>query len=165
MNKVLVALVATAAVAAIIYAVTRPEPTPAERLSEAAQEASDAAKDAVQDLSEAAEETVDAVRKEAEAKTEEIEDETAAAMEAVSAELDATTSEVKKELDVLLEEWRASGIVTDEGIDFNAAIEAVETSELEAETKSKVQAVIEFIRDAPGEAKEKLEALQASING
>ena len=79
--------------------------------------------------------------------------------------LDATTSEVKKELDVLLEEWRASGIVTDDGIDFGAAIEAVETSQLEAETKSQIKTIIEFVRDAPGEAKEKLEALQASISG
>lgn len=163
MQRIIAVVVVLVAVGAVIFALNRPEPTPAERLSEAADEAGQAAQDAIEELSDAAEETVAAVQKDAEAKAEEIQNSAAEAMDSLSAELNAASEETRKELDRLMQDWRETGIVTDEGIDYDAAMTAVDETEMDADTKTEVNKVLAFIRDLPGEAKAKLDALEQSL--
>ena len=163
MQKIGLIVVATVVVAAAIYALTRPEPTPAERLSEAAQEAGDALSDAAGDLTSATSEAAEALQVEAEAKMEEIESSAAILRDTISGQMTETSGEVRKEIESLIADWRETGIVTDNGIDFDAAISAVDTSEIPIETKTQVIAFMEFLRDTPGDAKVKLEELEKSL--
>ncbi|MFK7875683.1 MAG: hypothetical protein AB8B71_07855, partial [Paracoccaceae bacterium] len=149
--------------AAAIYALTRPEPTPAERLSEAAQEAGGTLSDAVDDLTSAAGEAAEALRVESKAQMEELEASATILSDTISGQMNETSGEVRKEIESLIADWRETGIVTDNGIDFDAAISSVDTSEMPTETKTQVIAVMEFLRDTPGDAKVKLEELEKSL--
>lgn len=163
MNKTILVAVAVIAAAALIFALTRPEPTPTERLSDAVQEAGDAAQDAVEELSTAVEDTVEAVQKEAETKAEEIQNSASEAMGSISAELEAASENTRKELDALIQDWKDTGIVTDAGIDFEAAINAVNELDIDVATKTGVNKILAFVRDLPGEAKAKLETLEKAL--
>lgn len=158
----LIVIVGVAGLAAI-YALTRPEPTPVERLSEAAREAGDALSDAADDLTSATGEAAEALQVEAEAHIEELEANVAMLSNTISEQMTETSGEVRKEIESLIADWRETGIVTDNGIDFDAAIGAVNTSEMPTETKTQVIAFMEFLRDTPGDAKVKLEELEKSL--
>ena len=161
-KSVIIAVVIGVAIAAV-YALTRPEPTPSEKLAEAAQDAGEAAKDALDDLAGAADEAATALRKEVESKTEELQAEAESLAEAFTAELSEQSAKAQEEMEKLQKDWRATGIVTDDGIDFNAAIAAIEKSDLDDDSKKQLTAVIEFLRDTPGEAKAKLDAFEATM--
>ena len=163
MKKIALIAVVTVVVAAAIYTFTRPEPTPAERLSEAAQEAGDALSDAADDLTSATGEAAEALQVEAEAKMEEIESSAAILRDTISGQMTETSGEVRKEIESLIADWRETGIVTDNGIDLDAAISAVDKSEIPIETKTQVIAFMELLRDTPGDAKVKLEELEKSL--
>ena len=152
MQKTLIWVVAAAAIAAAIYAMTRPEPTPAERLSDAAQEAGEAAKDAVQELANAAEDTLDAVQNEAEA-----------SMSALSAELTAASEETRTALEGLVQDWQDTGIITENGLDFDAATAAINEADLDDSTKAELNGLLAFIRDLPGETQAKMDALKDAL--
>jgi hypothetical protein len=53
--------------------------------------------------------------------------------------------------------------VTEDGIDFAAATAAVDASDLSADAKTKVVAVLNALRDAPGAMGEKLDALKTLL--
>lgn len=163
MQKTLVVIAALIAVGAVIFALNRPEPTPAEKLSDAVEDVGDATQELVEELATAAEETAEAAQKEVEAKVEELQSEAATTLEAVAAEVTAMSEDRRKELEGLVQEWRDSGIVTDEGIDFDAAITAVNESQLEADSKAQLVEFLTFVRDLPGDAQANLQALEQSL--
>ena len=165
MNRNLViTLVVVVAIGVAIFALTRPEPTPKERLAEAAEQAADAAEKAVDAVTDAATEAGEAVQKDLTETAKEIESEASEAMVALVEEVTAVSQETRGHLTDLIARWRETGIVTEDGIDFDAAIAAVEAGDLDAETKSQVTKMIEMLRDAPGEAKAKLEQLEAVLS-
>lgn len=163
MQKSAIVLVAVIVIAVVIYALTRPEPTPAERLSEAAEDAGEAAKDAVEELAAVAEDAVDTLQENAEAKAQEIQNDAAATADALATELVTASEEARSELEVFINDWRESGIVTDEGIDYDAAIAAVNAADMDAKTKEEVNRILAYIRDLPGEAQRKLQELENAL--
>lgn len=160
MKNSLVFFVAVIAVAAVVFVLNKPEPTPAEKLGDAVQDVGEAAQDVAEEISATAEETVDAVQKEAAARADELQDYAVEAMEAVSKEVAKTSADTRRELEVLLQEWRNSGIVTDEGIDFDAAIAAINASSLDDESKSQMIGIVAFVRDLPGDVQSNMQALE-----
>lgn len=163
MKNVVIAAVAVIAIGAAIFILNKPEPTPAERLSDAVQDVGEAAQDVVEEIAAAAEETVEAAQKEAEGRADELQDQAASALEAVSTEVANISDETKKELEGLVQEWRDSGIVTDEGIDFDAVVSAINASDLDDETKSQMVEFVTFLRDLPGDMQSNLQALEESL--
>jgi uncharacterized protein (DUF885 family) len=163
MKKIGLIAVVAVVVAAAIYTFTRPEPTPAERLSEAAQEAGDALSDAADDLTSATGEAAETLQAEAEAKMEEFEASANTLSDTISEQMTITSDEARQEIESLISDWRETGIVTENGIDFDAALSAVESSQMSTETKEQVTAFVEFLRDTPGDAKVKLEELEKSL--
>lgn len=163
MKKTAYLLAAAAAIAALTMYLTRPEPTPAERLSDAVQEAGEAAQDAAKELADAAEETVAALQKETEAKADELRSEAAVAMDALSKKVTETSATAQQEMENFISDWRSTGIVTENGIDFDAAVASVNETDLDAETKKQINNLLTFLRDLPGEAAAKLEALEKAL--
>lgn len=163
MQKVGLIAIAAVAVVAVIYAVTRPEPTPAERMSEAAQEAGDALTDTAENLAATTRDAAEALQAEAEDQLDSVQDNTVALNKAVSAKMAETSEEARQEIANLTIEWRETGIITDEGIDFDAAIDSVDTSAMQPGTKTQVVSFLEFLRDAPGDAKTKLDQLTSDL--
>lgn len=148
---------------AVVYAPTQPEPVPAERLSDAAQDAGEAAQNTFGELATAAEETAEALQEEVEATIAELQGDVTEAMDAVSAGLTAASEETQNKLKMFVPEWRDSGIVTDEGVDFDAAMASVNDADLSSETKTEINKVLAFIPDLPREARAKLEVLENSL--
>ena len=62
MQRVVILAVLAIAAGAVIFALNRPEPTPAERLSDAVQDVGDAAEDVVEELAAVAEDTVENIK-------------------------------------------------------------------------------------------------------
>ncbi len=163
MKNIVIVALAVIAIGAAVFLLNKPEPTPAERLSDAVQDVGEAAQDVVEEVTAAAEETVVAAQKEAEARADELQDQAASALEAVSTEVASISDETRKELEGLLQEWRNSGIITDDGIDFDAAVSAINASDLDADTKSQMVEIVAFIRDLPGDVEANLRALEQAL--
>jgi gas vesicle protein len=156
MSKVFLgAVIGAAIVGALVFALNRPEPvppTPEERLTKAAEEIRDATQESVEAASDAAREAVGGI-------TAQVTEGYADVAERVA----QTSQETQIELTRFLAEWRAKGIVTEEGVDFAAATEAIEGSELSAEAKENTIAVLSALRDAPGTFEKKINALRTLL--
>ena len=163
MQRVVILAILVIAAGAVIFALNRPEPTPAERLSDAVQDVGDAAEDVVEELAAVAEDTVEAAKSEVEAKSEELQGQAATALEAVTAEVTQMSEDTRSQLEGLLQEWRDSGIVTDDGIDYDAATAAINASELSADAKTELIGLLTFVRDLPGDVDANLQALEQSL--
>ncbi|NDR59430.1 hypothetical protein [Aliiruegeria sabulilitoris] len=152
MSKVLLgAVLGAAIVGALVFLLNQPEPvppTPEERLNKAAEEIRDATQESVEAASDAAREAVGGIM-----------GQVAEGYADVAERVAQTSQETQKELTRFLAEWRAKGILTEEGVDFAAATEAIEGSELSAEAKENAIAVLNALRDAPGTFEKKLNAL------
>lgn len=134
MRKIFLLLIFAVAVAAIIYAVSRPEPTPTERLSDALQEASDAVEETVGDMS--------------------------SAMSEITTEITNSTAETLEEFSGLLQSWRETGIITESGVDFEAAAAEIRASDMDDAAKEQSLKLIELLRSAPEEANAQLRAIE-----
>ena len=145
-------MIGAAIVGTLVFVLNRPEPappTPEERLTKAAEEIRNATKDSVEAVSDAAREAVGGI-------ATQVSEGYADVAERVA----QTSRETQKELGRFLADWRTKGILTEEGIDFAAATEAVESSTLSTEAKANVVAVLNALRDAPGTFEKKLNALK-----
>lgn len=165
MNKsILVGAVAVCVVGAVLLYTMRPEPNPQEQLRDAAEQAGDAVRDATEAVGEAAQEATDAAREEMARTSEEIStslSETAASMMESVTDVSQETADA---VTAMIEEWRSSGIVTSEGIDFDAAVAAVDASDMDPAVKTKFTALLEDLRDAPDQAMAKLQELETALS-
>ena len=163
MNKLLIAVGLLGVAAVAIYFATRPEPTPTERLADAAEDAADAIQDAADEVSEAASEAGEAIGAEIEETTENMSAQMAEATAGLAEQVSGASEETRAALSETVDSWRATGIITDEGIDYDAATAAVAESDFSDETKSQMTSIIEFLRTAPGEATDMLAELETAL--
>lgn len=163
MQRTVLFIVAAGALAAAAYYATRPEPTAADRLSEAVEDAGQAARDVAEELTIAANEAADSVQSQVENRSAEFESQAGMVADAVATRLSDTSRETQDRLFALLQIWREAGIVTQSGIDFDAAIDAVEETDMSTESREQVVRLLEFMRDAPAAAEIKLAALEAAL--
>lgn len=165
MSKTFIAaLVIVIGAAGVIYFLDRPEPTPQERLSEAAEQAGEAAEEAVEALSEAAQEVGEDLANSTRETAEDMKAKVSIALAEVAEQVARASEETQAQLRQFLEEWKAAGIMTEDGIDFAKAKAAVEASDLSADAKANVSAVLKALQDAPGAFEEKLDALRTLLN-
>ena len=167
MNKLIAGIVVGVAVAGgVAFLLNRPEPappTPKERLEEAAKDIRKATKYAVDAASDAAQEAGEALATSTKTAVEEMKAEVAEGYVALAEKVALTSQDTQAQITQFLADWKASGIVTEDGIDFAAATAAVDASDLSAEAKANVAAVLTALQDAPGAAKEKLDALKTLL--
>ncbi|MCV6823900.1 MULTISPECIES: hypothetical protein [Halocynthiibacter] len=139
MMKVILGIVIGAAVVGgVYYWQTKPEPTPAERIEKALNDAGDAAKEAQEALKDGA----TMAGKDLQAKMEE----TAAEF---AESIGMTVEQMSAEVTGLVEKWEQEGILTENGFDYNKATDAVNDSTLAQDTKDQIDALLEQIRDTP----------------
>ena len=162
-SKTILGILVIVAVGALAYVAMKPEPTPQERLQDAAEQAGEAVQEAAESVSEAATDAGDAIKQQAETTAEELASQMAETVAALSEQVNATAQETRDGLKALIAEWKSSGIVTDNGVDFEKAAAALEESDLSEEAKTQGKALLEFLRDAPGEASAKLKELEAAL--
>lgn len=163
MQKMVLWIVVAGAAVAVLYFATRPEPTPADRVSAAVEQAGQAAQDAAEEIGDAATEAANALQQEVEDNAAELQDQAATAADAVASQISQTSQEAKDRLTALMQIWRDTGIVTESGIDFDAAISAVEQTDMGTDARMQLVRVLEFIRNAPGDAKTKLAAIDKAL--
>ena len=153
MNKTVIAIVAVALIGGGAYLwLYQPEPTPAERLEDAAAEARDALQEAGSAISDGVQQSG----------TELVEDaqEAATALAEMAAD---KTEELSAEAVQLIAAWQATGIVTEDGINMENAIKAVEDSGLDGETKDKIITLLKDIREAPDQIDDKMKEIGALL--
>ncbi|MEM9392803.1 MAG: hypothetical protein AAGA38_03035 [Pseudomonadota bacterium] len=164
MNKyILIGSAVLFAVVAVVIFATRPEPTPQEQLMEAAEQAGEAMRDATEAAGQATQEASDAVRQEIRRTAEEVEASLAETATNMMQSISEVSQETSESLLALIGEWRASGIVTSEGIDYDAAVAAVESSDMDFSMKARFISLLEDLRDAPDRAVAKLEELETAL--
>lgn len=167
MNKVIVGVVVGAAVVGgLLFVLNRPEPappTPKERLSEAAEGIREATQEAVEVASDAAEDAGEGLASSTKEAVDEMKAEVAEAYADVAERVAQTSQETQEQMARFLTDWKASGIMTEEGIDFAAATAAVEASDMSVDAKANVIAVLNALRDAPGAVEKKLDALMTLL--
>lgn len=166
-KSILGGLVIIVAVAAAIYLYNRPEPIPAttqERLEAAATKASEAAQEAVDAVSDAAQDAGEAMTTSAGEMADEMKAKVSDALADVAMQVAQVSEETQAQMRQFLKDWDATGVLTEDGIDFARATAAIEASDLSDGAKRNVIAVLTAVRDAPGAFKEKLDALKTLLN-
>ncbi len=159
MQRNIVLIAAGVVVVGLAVVLLRPEPTPEDKLRDAAEQAGEAAREAAGALGEAVSDATETATAELENASQQLSDSAVEMVESVAEASEAT----RASLTGLIEEWRASGIITEDGIDFDAALAAVEISELDQDTKTQISALLAALRDAPAEAQAKLQELEALL--
>lgn len=147
MSKIIIgALLGAAIVVAGFFLFDKPEPTPEDRLKEALENVGDASQEAAKAAADVVGEVGQAISTSA----------SQAAMDMAAAATQLSNSS-KVELEKMLTEWKAKGIVTEEGFDFEKAATAIKESDLSEATKTQIDQVLEAFRKAP-------EAFNAQLN-
>ncbi len=153
MSKIILAAVIGLCIgAALVVFFNRPEPTPAERLEDAVEDAGNALKDAGDAISEGVRDAKNGIERDLET----------AAAELV--EMAAESSEKLSEAAVrLVAAWQETGVLTEDGFNFDNAIKAVEDSGLDGEAKDRIITILHQIREAPETIDEKLKDIRAVL--
>lgn len=150
MNKVIISgAVGIAAVAAIMFATNKPEPTPAEKLEQAVQDLGDAASDVGDALVEGAKGTQKALQEELQSAANDFADFAASSAESLS-----------QQAKDLVAAWQDTGIISEDGFDFDKAVQTLKDSSLDDATKEKIAMVLDQIKETPELAAEKLREIR-----
>lgn len=153
MNKVILgALIGAAVVAAGFFLLNKPEPTPEERLKSALEDASNSAKEAADAAADVVGEVGTAISASASDAAAEI-----------AGYVEKLSDDTKAKFDAELAEWKAEGIITDDGFDFNKAVAALQDSDLSASAKTQINQVLEAMRDAPEAFDEQFKELKEQL--
>lgn len=166
-NKIVVsAVIGVAVIGGFVFVLNRPEPlppTPKERLAQAAEEIQEVTQEAIEAASDATKDASDALANDAKEAVGEMTAEVAKAYDGIAERVALTSQDTQAQLAQMLTDWKATGIVTEDGIDFNAATAAVQASDLSTDAKANVVAIVNALRDAPGALEDKLSALNSFL--
>lgn len=167
MNRmVLGTAIAAIIIGVAVYFSTRPEPvppTPKERLTQATEEIRTATQEATGAVSDAARQTGEDLASQVSEGADEVKAAVAEIAAGMAGRVSQFSQETQGQLTRFLTDWRATGIVTQDGIDLGKAAAAVEASDLSVEAKANIMAVLTALQDAPGAFEEKLEALKSLL--
>ncbi|WP_171121415.1 MULTISPECIES: hypothetical protein [unclassified Ruegeria] len=151
MSRTIVLGVVVAAIGAgIYYYLNQPEPTPAERLQSAAQDAGDAVSDAVESVTEQASDATDQAGQ------------AAADLANQAGEEVAALAEQGQDL---LNSWIEEGTLTVQNFDYDAMVASVQDSALAQDMKTKAISILDEIKASPELFAAKLQELQALLQG
>ncbi|MGR3616644.1 MAG: hypothetical protein ACU0BB_11450 [Paracoccaceae bacterium] len=152
-RKLLLAAVAICAIG-VAYATFRPqpEPTPAERLQQAAEDAQSA-------LSDATDAAADSARAAGEAISADVQNSLADMAESIAAQSEDFSAGAQG----LIAAWNETGIVTENGIDYAKASALVAQSDLAQGTKAQVDEILKQIEQSPENITKYLDELKALL--
>lgn len=162
-RNIVIAIVAIVVIGGIVFALNRPEPTPQERLQDAVKDTAESVKEAGEAVKDAVGEAAESVAKDVEKAASEASENVSQAIASLSEEIAASTEQSKEQITTLIGEWKDSGIITEDGVDFDKASQAVDESSLSDENKKKAKSILSALRDAPGAFSEKLAKLEAAL--
>lgn len=142
MSKTVIAAIFGVCVgAAAIYWLNQPEPTSGERLNKAVEDAGDA----LQDATEAVSDGLKAISDDAQSAAADV-------AESVSRRSDAFRNEANR----LITAWEETGILTEDGYNHENAVETIEESSLDGETKDQILTILQQIKEAPDQFQQKI---------
>jgi len=163
---ILVAVIAVLGVGAYMY-LNQPEPTPAEKLESAAQQASEAVNEAATAVTEAASQALsDATDQASEAASSAVEQAGEAADQASQTATDLANqagdqvAALAGQGQELFNSWVQEGMLTAEQFDYDKMVDAVQNSQLSQDIKAQVIKILDDIKAAPETAALKLQELR-----
>ncbi|UAB90412.1 hypothetical protein I5192_07060 [Ruegeria sp. SCSIO 43209] len=149
------------------YFATKPEPTPAEQLQSAAEDASEAVGEAASAIQEGAADAVEAATEQASEAASSIADQASEAASSVSEQAsDAATSLTEQANDAasaagdqvaalagqgqeLFNSWVQDGMLTAQNFDYDAIVTSVQESALSQDIKTQVMKILDEIKASP----------------
>lgn len=166
---ILVAVIAVLGVGAYLY-LNQPEPTPAEKLESAAQQAGEAIGDAATAVTEAAEQALSEAGDQASDAASSVVDqatETAEQAGQAATDLANQTSDQVAALTAqgseLINTWVQEGMLTGDQFDYDKMVDQVRNSQLSQDIQTKVIAILDEIKVAPETAALKLQELRSLL--
>lgn len=149
------------------YYLTQPEPTPAEKLQSAAEEAKEAVSDAVESISEQADQTGQAASELAE-KVEQAASDLAEQAGQTASDLADHASEQVAALttqgQALLQQWVEDGTLSVQNFDYDALVASVQESDLSETLKTRAVEILDQIKESPQVIAEKIQELQTLLS-
>lgn len=160
MSRTLILAVIVAGLGAgIYYYLNQPEPTPAERLQSAAQEAGEAVNDAVDAATEQANEAASSITEQA---TEAAEQAGQAATDLANQAGDQVASLATQGQD-LVNTWIEEGTLSVQNFDYDAIVASVQDSQLSQDLKTQALNILDEIKASPQLIAEKIEELRTLL--
>ena len=163
-RNMLIAVAAALVVGGLIFALNRPEPTPEARLEEALKETGESAREAADALKDAVTEATESTARDMEKAAADARETMTRTIESMTEEIAASAEQTRDRLQTFVSEWKSSGIITEKGLDFDKAIQAVDESEMSDESKARVKNILSALRDAPGAFADKFARLEAELS-
>lgn len=149
MGKVILGvLIGAAIVVAGLFLLDQPEPTPEERLKSALEDAGDAAKEAANAAADVVGEAGTAISNSA-----------SGAVAEMAGHVEKFSEDTKAKFEAELAEWKAIGIITDEGFDFDRATAEIKSSELSVSAQAQINEILKALQAAPDAFEEQLSEL------
>ncbi len=165
-SLVLILIVAVIALGGF-YFFNQPEPTPAEKLQSAAEQAGEAASDAAEAIKEAAGEAAEAAAQDLSDAASSVADQASEAAEQATETATELATQAGEQVAALsaqgqeyLNTWIENGMLTAEQFDYDAVVAAVESSELTQDIKTQAIKILDEIKAAPDTFSAKLEELK-----
>ncbi|WP_109311528.1 MULTISPECIES: hypothetical protein [Ruegeria] len=162
MSRTLILAVIVAGLGAgAYYYLNQPEPTPAESLQSAAQDAGAAVNDAVDAATEQASEAASSIADQA---TEAAEQAGQAATDLADQAGDQVASLANQGQD-LLNSWIEEGTLSVQNFDYDAMVASVQDSQLSQDLKTKALGILDEIKASPQLIAQKIEELRTLLTG
>lgn len=162
MSRTLILAVIVAGLGAgAYYYLNQPEPTPAEQLQSAAQEAGEAVNDAVEAATEQASEAASSIADQA---NEAAEQAGQAATDLANQAGDQVAALANQGQD-LLNSWIEEGTLSVQNFDYDAMVTSVQDSQLSQDLKTKALGILDEIKASPQLIAQKIEELRVLLTG
>ena len=164
------------------YFITKPEPTPAEQLRAAAEDASDAADEAASATREAATEALNTATEQASEAASSLADQASEAASSVAEQASDAASDLTDQAtqaasdagdqvaalaaqgQELLGSWVQDGLLTAQNFDYDAMVASVQDSALAQGVKTQVIEILDEIKTSPELLAAKIQDLRALLN-
>lgn len=167
-RTILFGVIIAALGAGIYYFLSQPEPTPAEQLQSAAQDAGDAVSDAAEAATEQASEAASSVAEQAADVAEQagqaatdLADQASDAAEQAGEEVAALANQGQE----LITSWIEDGALTMQNFDYDAMVASVQESGLAQDVKTQVIQILDDIKASPETIATKIQELRDLLAG
>lgn len=160
-RTILLAVFVAAIGAGIYYYLNQPEPTPAEQLQSAAQDAGDAVNEAVDAATEQVNEAASSVADQASQAAEQA-GQTATDLANQAGDQVASLASQGQDL---VNTWIEQGSLSVQNFDYDAMVTSVQNSDLTQDLKDQAVKILDDIKASPQLIAEKIEELRALLSG
>jgi len=160
-RTILLAVVVAGIGAGIYYYLTQPEPTPAEQLQSAAEDAGDAVNEAAQGITEQATEAASSIAEQATDAAEQTGQAATDLANQAGEEVAALTNQGQD----LMNSWVEDGALTLQNFDYDTMVASVQESNLAQDIKTQAIQILDDIKASPETIAVKIQELQQLLSG